>query len=56
MKITFTLDEDIVSARCGSYVVSTKADVPEDLKEALEYLYQEHILNELLEELINEFL
>lgn len=54
MKVVIYIDEDVVTARVGSYEVSTKADVPEDVREALEFLYDEHIVQELLRELTHE--
>lgn len=54
MKLIININEDIVTVRYGTYEVVTKADIPDDPKDALEYLYEEHIIDELLRELTHE--
>ena len=56
MKIIIRIDGDVVTAKCGTYVVTIKADLPQDQREIVECLYQDHIINELLEELAHEIL
>ena len=57
MKLTIYVNEDIVTARVGEYETSVKVDVPEgDIKDILEYLYDDHIVQELIRELNHEII
>lgn len=51
LTVRIVVAEDVVTAKVGAYEASTKADMPEDPKDIIEYLYQEHIIDELLEEI-----
>ena len=54
MKLTVHIVDDIVRICYEDVEVVTKADLPEDSRSVIEYLYDHEIVHELIGELSNE--
>ena len=55
MRIIIDILSDKVVAKTGAYTVSVEVpDMPDDIVEALELIYDEQIASELLRDLANE--
>ena len=55
-RIVIDINEDVVTMRLGDYEVMAKLDLPTDIKDLLEQLYDEHVISELLRDLYNEII